>query len=94
MLEKIDVSEPYSVAIVRDEGSNGDREMAAAFHLAGFAVHDLTMEDFLDPHFSLRHFNGLVFTAGFTYADALGAGKGWFYKFRVYNLLITNISCW
>uniref|UniRef100_A0A0N5AFB3 Glutamine amidotransferase type-1 domain-containing protein n=1 Tax=Syphacia muris TaxID=451379 RepID=A0A0N5AFB3_9BILA len=77
MFKKIDVSEPYSVAIVRDEGSNGDREMAAAFHLAGFAVHDLTMEDFLDPHFSLRHFNGLVFTAGFTYADALGAGKGW-----------------
>jgi phosphoribosylformylglycinamidine synthase len=34
----------YSVAILRDEGSNGDREMAAAFYMAGFRVHDVTMQ--------------------------------------------------
>lgn len=66
----------YSVAIIREEGSNGDREMAAAFYLAGFTVVDVNMEDFLDSQFSLDFFSGIAFVGGFAYADVLGAAKG------------------
>lgn len=66
------------VAIVREEGSNGDREMAAAFHLAGFEVWDMTMTDLLegDPDM-LDDFRGIAFVGGFSYADALDSAKGW-----------------
>lgn len=70
------IAEVYSVAIVREEGSSGDREMAAAFYLAGFAVFDVNMEDFLDSRFSLSFFNGIVFVGGSAYADFFGAAKG------------------
>ena len=77
------------VAIIREEGSNGDREMAAAFTLAGFQVFfkiykhkkypiqavDVTMTDMLDGH-SLSGFSGVAFVGGFSYADVLGSAKG------------------
>ena len=65
------------VAILRSEGSNGDREMAAAFMDAGFEVWDVTMKDLLAKQVSLRDFRGLVFVGGFSYADVLDSGKGW-----------------
>ncbi len=71
------VERKYSVAILREEGSNGDREMAAAFYVAGFNVADVTMNDIISGNVHLRNFNGIVFTGGFTFSDALGAGKGW-----------------
>ncbi|MFA6503653.1 MAG: phosphoribosylformylglycinamidine synthase [Patescibacteria group bacterium] len=66
------------VAIIREEGSNGDREMATAFHLAGFEVWDVTMPDMLegDPDM-LDDFRGIAFVGGFSYADALDSAKGW-----------------
>ncbi len=65
------------VAILREEGSNGDREMAAAFHLAGFEVWDVTMTDLLKGEVSLSQFKGVAFVGGFSYADVLDSAKGW-----------------
>uniref|UniRef100_F1KRI4 phosphoribosylformylglycinamidine synthase n=2 Tax=Ascaris suum TaxID=6253 RepID=F1KRI4_ASCSU len=67
----------YAVAILREEGSNGDREMAAAFHMAGFTPFDVTMTDLLDFDIGLERFCGLAFVGGFSYGDVLGSAKGW-----------------
>uniref|UniRef100_A0A8R1HM66 Glutamine amidotransferase type-1 domain-containing protein n=1 Tax=Caenorhabditis japonica TaxID=281687 RepID=A0A8R1HM66_CAEJA len=64
------------VAIIREEGSNGDREMASVFSLAGFATYDVTMTDILKGH-SLEAYRGVAFVGGFSYADVLGSAKGW-----------------
>ena len=65
------------VAIIREEGSNGDREMTAAFFEAGFEPWDITMTDFLEKQVNLEHFKGVVFVGGFSYADVLDSAKGW-----------------
>ncbi|XP_049622311.1 phosphoribosylformylglycinamidine synthase [Suncus etruscus] len=65
------------VAILREEGSNGDREMADAFHLAGFEVWDVTMQDLCSGTIGLDTFRGVAFVGGFSYADVLGSAKGW-----------------
>ncbi|XP_061368958.1 probable phosphoribosylformylglycinamidine synthase, chloroplastic/mitochondrial [Gastrolobium bilobum] len=65
------------VAVIREEGSNGDREMAAAFHAAGFEPWDVTMSDLLNGVISLQEFRGIVFVGGFSYADVLDSAKGW-----------------
>lgn len=65
------------VAIVREEGSNGDREMAAAFHLAGFEAWDVSMSDLRTGHTSLSGFRGAAFVGGFSFADVLDSAKGW-----------------
>ena len=65
------------VAILREEGSNGDREMAAAFHAAGFVAWDVTMTDLLAGRVELDRFRGLVAVGGFSYADVLDSAKGW-----------------
>ncbi len=65
------------VAILREEGSNGDREMTSAFFTAGFEPWDLTMSDLLDGNATLDGFRGLVFVGGFSYADVLDSAKGW-----------------
>jgi phosphoribosylformylglycinamidine synthase len=65
------------VAIIREEGSNGDREMTAAFFQAGFDAWDVTMTDFIEPRVNLDAFRGVVFVGGFSYADVLDSAKGW-----------------
>jgi len=65
------------VAVLREEGSNGDREMAAALHAAGLEPWDVTMSDLLAGRASLASFRGLVFVGGFSYADVLDSAKGW-----------------
>ncbi len=65
------------VAIIREEGSNGDREMHSAFYSAGFETWDITMSDLLSGEISLDRFRGLVFVGGFSYADVLDSAKGW-----------------
>ncbi len=67
----------HMVAIIREEGSNGDREMAMAFKAARFRPVDVTMTDLIKDNFSLDRFRGIVFVGGFSYADTLGAGNGW-----------------
>jgi phosphoribosylformylglycinamidine synthase len=65
------------VAVIRQEGSNGDREMISAFIAAGFEVWDVTVSDLLRGEVKLDIFRGVVFVGGFSYADVLGSGKGW-----------------
>ena len=64
------------VAVIREEGSNGDREMAAALLMAGFEVWDINMQDLKTGASSLDAFRGVVFVGGFSYADVLGSAKG------------------
>jgi phosphoribosylformylglycinamidine synthase len=65
------------VAVIREEGSNGDREMASAFALAGFEPWDVMMTDLLAGRATLDGFRGVVFVGGFSYADVLDSAKGW-----------------
>jgi phosphoribosylformylglycinamidine synthase len=65
------------VAILREEGTNGDREMAAAFFTAGLEPRDVTMSDLLAGRATLDDFRGLVFPGGFSFMDVFDSGKGW-----------------
>ncbi len=65
------------VAILREQGVNGQVEMAAAFDRAGFVAVDVHMSDILAGRVSLAEFKGAVACGGFSYGDVLGAGKGW-----------------
>ncbi|GLI54002.1 phosphoribosylformylglycinamidine synthase [Thermodesulfovibrio yellowstonii] len=65
------------IAIIREEGSNGDREMAAAFYMAGFEPWDVCMQDLIDKKISLKKFKGIAFVGGFSFADVLDSAKGW-----------------
>ncbi|NVK29380.1 MAG: phosphoribosylformylglycinamidine synthase [Gammaproteobacteria bacterium] len=65
------------VAILREQGVNGQIEMAAAFRAAGFAAVDVHMSDLVNQHVDLREFAGLAACGGFSYGDVLGAGGGW-----------------
>jgi phosphoribosylformylglycinamidine synthase len=79
-----DVAAPYvargarpRVAVLREQGINGQVEMAAAFHRAGFAAVDVHMTDIIAGRVSLTGFQGIAAGGGFSYGDVLGAGEGW-----------------
>lgn len=65
------------MAILREQGVNGEVEMAAAFDRAGFESIDVHMTDILSGRVSLSDFRGMVACGGFSYGDVLGAGEGW-----------------
>jgi phosphoribosylformylglycinamidine synthase len=65
------------VAILREQGVNGQVEMAAAFDRAGFEAHDVHMSDLIAGRARLGDFKGLAACGGFSYGDVLGAGRGW-----------------
>ncbi|MEG0518337.1 MAG: phosphoribosylformylglycinamidine synthase [Bacteroidales bacterium] len=64
-------------AIIREKGSNGDREMAWALHMAGFRVKDVHMTDLITGRETLEEIKLIVFVGGFANADTLGSAKGW-----------------
>jgi phosphoribosylformylglycinamidine synthase len=79
-----DVAAPFintgkrpKVAVLREQGVNGQVEMAAAFDRAGFEATDVHMSDLLSGRISLEKFQSLVACGGFSYGDVLGAGEGW-----------------
>jgi len=79
-----DVAAPYilngvrpPLAVLREQGVNGQLEMAAAFHLAGFECVDVHMSDIISGRVGLERFVGLAACGGFSYGDVLGAGAGW-----------------
>jgi len=79
-----DVAAPYiargarpRMAILREQGVNGQLEMAAAFDRAGFESVDVTMSDVIEGRTVLADFKGLVACGGFSFGDVLGAGEGW-----------------
>jgi phosphoribosylformylglycinamidine synthase len=65
------------IAILREEGVNGQVEMAAAFDRAGFSATDVHMSDIISGRVSLADFKGIAACGGFSYGDVLGAGEGW-----------------
>ncbi len=65
------------MAILREQGVNGQVEMAAAFDRAGFAAVDVTMSDIIDGRVRLPDFKGFAACGGFSFGDVLGAGEGW-----------------
>jgi phosphoribosylformylglycinamidine synthase len=65
------------IAILREQGVNGQNEMAAAFHEVGFDCFDVHMTDLISSRHQLKDFEGLVACGGFSYGDVLGAGGGW-----------------
>ena len=75
--EVMDARNKPRVAIIRERGSNGDREMAAAFLMAGFEPWDVTMTDLLSGRVILDDFRGVAFVGGFSFADVMDAAKGW-----------------
>ena len=66
-----------AIAILREQGVNGQVEMAAAFDRAGFDAIDVHMTDILEQRVSLGRFQGIAACGGFSYGDVLGAGGGW-----------------
>jgi len=70
-------SDKPRVAILRDEGSNSDREMSSAFYAAGFEPWDVCMQDLLTGAVNLEQFRGLAAVGGFSYADVPESAKGW-----------------
>lgn len=79
-----DIAAPYiatgmrpRLAVLREQGVNGQYEMAAAFDRAGFATVDVHMSDILSGRVDLAEFKGLAACGGFSYGDVLGAGEGW-----------------
>jgi phosphoribosylformylglycinamidine synthase len=65
------------IAILREQGVNGQVEMAAAFTRAGFTAVDVTMSDIIDGRLGLKDFKGFAACGGFSFGDVLGAGEGW-----------------
>ncbi len=78
-----DVTAPFihktrpKMAVLREQGVNGQIEMAAAFDKAGFESVDVHMSDLIEGRVSLADFQGLVACGGFSFGDVLGAGSGW-----------------
>ena len=79
-----DLTAPYvergarpPIAILREQGVNGQVEMAAAFHAAGFECVDVHLSDIMAGRVDLARFRGLAACGGFSYGDVLGAGEGW-----------------
>ncbi len=68
---------PPRVAVLREQGVNGQVEMAAAFHAAGFESWDVHMSDLAEGRVDLKDFQGFVACGGFSFGDVLGAGQGW-----------------
>ena len=67
----------HKIAVIRQEGSNGDREMLSAFHAAGLEAWDVNMFDLANGSITLDRFRGVVFCGGFSYADVNDSAKGW-----------------
>jgi phosphoribosylformylglycinamidine synthase len=73
----VSTGERPRVAILREQGVNGQVEMAAAFDRAGFEAVDVHMTDLIAARASLAGFKGIVAGGGFSYGDVLGGGQGW-----------------
>ena len=89
-----DIAAPYiatgvrpKIAVLREQGVNGQIEMAAAFDRAGFDSVDVHMSDILAQRVSLADFKALVACGGFSYGDVLGAGEGW-----AKSILFNNVA--
>jgi len=87
---KISGSRKIKAAIIRDKGTNGDREMAYALYYIGFEVKDITMTDIVEGRENLEDINLIVFCGGFSNSDVLGSARGWASIFK-YNITARKI---
>ncbi|UAB83631.1 phosphoribosylformylglycinamidine synthase [Zunongwangia sp. SCSIO 43204] len=77
-LPEIDQNKPkIKAAIIREKGSNSEREMARAMHLAGFDVKDVHMTDLISGRETLEDIQFIAAVGGFSNSDVLGSAKGW-----------------
>ncbi|KAL5708854.1 phosphoribosylformylglycinamidine synthase [Ranunculus cassubicifolius] len=88
----LSVASKPKVAVIREEGSNGDREMSGALYASGFEPWDVTMSDLLQGAISLNDFRGIVFVGGFSYADVLDSAKGWGASIRFNQPLLSQFQ--
>ena len=72
-------------AIIREKGTNGEREMAYSLHAAGFEVRDVTMTDLTSGRETLEDIQFAVFCGGFSNSDVLGSARGWASVFRYHE---------
>ncbi|OCX72683.1 phosphoribosylformylglycinamidine synthase [Acidithiobacillus thiooxidans] len=80
------------VAILREQGVNGQVEMAAAFHRAGFTAVDVHMSDLASGRYRLNDFQALAACGGFSYGDVLGAGAGWAKSILFHSALLDQFA--
>jgi len=90
--DKLAATDKVRVAVIREEGSNGDREMSAAVYAAGMEPWDITMSDLLNGRASLDSFRGIIFVGGFSYADTLDSAKGWAAGIRFNDRLLKQFQ--
>ena len=77
-IPELDLSKPrIKAAIIREKGSNSEREMARALHLAGFDVKDVHMTDLISGRETLEDIKFIAAVGGFSNSDVLGSAKGW-----------------
>ncbi|MFN2262269.1 MAG: phosphoribosylformylglycinamidine synthase [Psychroflexus sp.] len=81
---RVDDSHKIKAAIIREKGSNSEREMARAMHLAGFEVKDIHMTDLMSGRENLEDVHFIAAVGGFSNSDVLGSAKGWAGAFK-YN---------
>jgi len=91
-IKKIKTSRKPKVAIFREQGVNGQKEMAHAFLQSGFECHDIHVNDIQNKNISLSKYEGIVACGGFSYGDVLGAGKGWASKILYNSVLRDNLE--
>jgi len=68
------------IAIMSEEGSNGENEMAYCFNEVGFEVYNININDLEIEKYNLNQFRGIAFVGGFTFSDVLGAAYGWYFS--------------
>lgn len=76
-LRRNDPTSPVKAAVIRDKGTNGERELAFSLYCAGFEVIDVTMSDLVEGREDLSAVQLVAFPGGFSNSDVLGSGKGW-----------------
>jgi len=79
-------------AIIREKGTNGEREMAFSLHAAGFKVRDVTMTDLQSGREKLEDISLIVFCGGFSNSDVLGSAKGWAAAFKYHPLARQSLA--
>jgi len=80
------------VAVLREQGVNGQLEMAAAFHAAGFAPVDVHMSDLLEGRVAIDEFPVVAACGGFSYGDVLGGGGGWAKSIRFHDAVAARFE--
>jgi phosphoribosylformylglycinamidine synthase len=69
----------HKIAILSDEGSNGDNEMAFCFNEVGFDVYNINMNDLIHEKYNINDFRGIAFVGGFTHSDIPQSAYGWYF---------------